>query len=113
MSLKKIDYARISTKDQDLHLQHEALNQVNCDKVYEDKASGTKASRNGLNLALEVLREDDSLVVWKLNRLGRSVKDLVTMVGELLIEHTSARLKVARRRGRVGGRKRSMTDSKI
>ena len=55
----------------------------NCDKIYEDKASGVKASRDGLTLALEVLRENDSLVVWKLDRLGRSLKDLVAIVCDL------------------------------
>lgn len=79
----QIGYARVSTQDQDLSLQYEALNQVQCDKIYEDKASGANASRNGLKLALEVLRENDSLVVWKLDRLGRSVKDLVAIVCDL------------------------------
>lgn len=76
-------YARVSTKDQNLSLQYEALNQTGCEKIYEDRASGAKISRQGLELALEVLRDGDSLVVWKLDRLGRNVKDLVTMVGEL------------------------------
>jgi len=78
-----VGYARVSTKDQELNLQYEALKLANCDKIYEDKASAAKAFRQGLSLALEVLREGDSLVVWKLDRLGRSVKDLVVMVGEL------------------------------
>ena len=78
-----IGYARVSTKDQELSMQYEALNQAGCGKIYDDKISGAKATRKGLNLALEVLREGDSLVVWKLDRLGRSVKDLVIMVGEL------------------------------
>ena len=75
-----IGYARVSTQDQDLSLQYEALRQVNCDKIYEDKASGAKISREGLTRALEMVREGDCLVVWKLDRLGRSVKDLVTIV---------------------------------
>ena len=79
----QIGYARVSTQDQDLRLQYEALRQANCDKIYEDKASGAKASREGLKLALEILRDNDSLVVWKLDRLGRSVKDLVTIVCDL------------------------------
>ena len=78
-----IGYARVSTQDQNLRLQYEALRQAQCDKIYEDKASGTRASRDGLKLALDVLRENDSLVVWKLDRLGRSVKDLVTIVCDL------------------------------
>ncbi|MBX2808143.1 MAG: recombinase family protein [Cellvibrionaceae bacterium] len=147
----QVGYARVSTKDQNLDLQREALEKSGCEKVYEDKISGTKASRQGLDLALEVLREGDSLVVWKLDRLGRNVKDLVTLVGELekrgihfksltdnidtsstagrfffhvmaslaqmerelLVERTQAGLEAARKRGRVGGRKRSMTESKL
>ena len=54
-----------------------------CDKIYADKASGAQASREGLKLALDVLRENDTLVVWKLDRLGRSVKDLVNIVSDL------------------------------
>ena len=65
-----IGYARVSTQDQDLSLQYDALRQAQCDKIYEDKASGAHTSRDGLTLALEVLRENDSLVVWKLDRLG-------------------------------------------
>ena len=79
----QIGYARVSTQDQDLRLQYEALRQARCDKIYEDKASGAKASREGLKMALDVLRENDTLVVWKLDRLGRSVKDLVTIVCDL------------------------------
>ena len=78
-----IGYARVSTQDQDLSLQYDALHQAQCDKIYEDKASGATASRDGLTLALEVLRENDSLVVWKLDRLGRSLKDLVALVCDL------------------------------
>ena len=79
----QIGYARVSTQDQDLRLQYEALYQAQCDRIYEDKASGAKASREGLKLALDVLRENDTLVVWKLDRLGRSVKDLVNIVSDL------------------------------
>ena len=78
-----IGYARVSTKDQDLSLQNEALSKAGCDRVFEDKASGAKAKREGLKQALEVLRENDTLAVWKLDRLGRSVKDLVSIVGDL------------------------------
>ena len=87
----QIGYARVSTHDQDLRLQHEALHQVPCDKIYEDKASGAKASREGLKLALDVLRKNDTLVVWKLDRLGRSMKDLVTIVCDL--EHRGVHFK--------------------
>ena len=79
----QIGYARVSTQDHDLRLQREALRQAQCDKIYEDKASGTKGSREGLKLALDVLRENDILVVWKLDRVGCSVRDLVNIVCDL------------------------------
>ena len=78
-----IGYAQVSTQDQYLRLQYDALHEARCDKIYEDKASGAKASREGLKLALETVREGDCLVVWKLDRLGRSVKDLVAIVCDL------------------------------
>jgi len=78
-----IGYARVSTHDQNLELQREALTRAGCQKIYEDKVSGARAGRPGLTKALEVLREGDTLVVWKLDRLGRSVKQLVDLVGEL------------------------------
>ena len=78
-----IGYARVSTQDQHLELQREALVKAGCQKVFEDKVSGTRADRPGLAKALEVLREGDALVVWKLDRLGRSVKQLVDLIGEL------------------------------
>ena len=78
-----IGYARVSTQDQNLALQLEALNQAGCKKIFEDKLSGSRADRPGLAKALEMLREGDTLVVWKLDRLGRSVKQLVDLVGQL------------------------------
>lgn len=78
-----IGYARVSTQDQNLDLQTEALTRAGCEKIYEDKISGVRVERPGLTRALEMLREGDTLVVWKLDRLGRSVKQLVDMVGEL------------------------------
>ena len=78
-----IGYARVSTQDQNLELQREALRQAGCQKVFEDHISGTRADRPGLARALEMLREGDTLVVWKLDRLGRRVKQLVDLVGEL------------------------------
>lgn len=79
----QIGYARVSTQDQDLRLQYETLRQVPCEKIYEDKSSGAKASRVVLKLALEVLRENDTLIVWKLDRLRRSVKGLINIVCDL------------------------------
>ena len=78
-----IGYARVSTQDQNLELQREVLAKVGCRKLFEDKISGTRAERPGLAKALEMLREGDTLVVWKLDRLGRSVKQLVDLVSEL------------------------------
>ena len=78
-----IGYARVSTQDQNLDLQVKALTKAGCKKVFDDKISGTRAERPGLATALTMLREGDTLVVWKLDRLGRSVKNLVDLVGEL------------------------------
>ena len=64
-------------------MQREALRQAGCQKVFEDQVSGTRAERPGLARVLELLREGDTLVVWKLDRLGRRVKQLVDLVGEL------------------------------
>jgi DNA invertase Pin-like site-specific DNA recombinase len=78
-----IGYARVSTQDQNLDLQIDALTKAGCKKVFDDKISGSRAERPGLSKVLEMLREGDTLVVWKLDRLGRSVKNLVDLVGEL------------------------------
>jgi len=78
-----IGYARVSTQDQNLDLQTEALTKAGCKKIFTDKISGSRAERPGLTKALEMLREGDTLIVWKLDRLGRSVKNLVDLVGEL------------------------------
>jgi DNA invertase Pin-like site-specific DNA recombinase len=78
-----IGYARVSTQDQNLDLQIEALKKAGCKKVFDDNISGNRQERPGLAKALEMLREGDTLVVWKLDRLGRSVKHLVNLVTEL------------------------------
>lgn len=78
-----IGYARVSTDDQNLDLQHDALNKVGCDKIYSDQQSGSNADRPGLVSALDTLRADDTLVIWRLDRLGRSLKDLIHMVEQL------------------------------
>jgi DNA invertase Pin-like site-specific DNA recombinase len=146
-----VGYARVSTSDQNLDLQLSALKKIGCEKLYQDQMSGTKANRPGLEMALEVLRENDTLVVWKLDRLGRTVKGLIELVNglekknihfksitdnvdtstpsgrfffhvmaslaqmerELIAERTKAGLAAAKAKGRVGGRKRKMTNSKI
>ncbi len=78
-----IGYARVSTHDQNIESQTEALAKGGCKKIFADKLSGSRAERPGLTQAQEALREGDTLVVWKLDRLGRSVKNLVNLVGEL------------------------------
>lgn len=78
-----IGYARVSTQDQNLELQLDALTKAGCQKVFEDTISSTRADRPGLGKALDMLREGDTLVVWKLDRLGRSVKQLVELVSAL------------------------------
>lgn len=78
-----IGYARVSTQDQNLDLQLQALKKAGCKRTYDDQISGTRAERPGLAKALEHLREGDTLVVWKLDRLGRSVKQLVDLVNQL------------------------------
>jgi len=78
-----IGYARVSTEDQHLILQQEALEKSGCERIFTDKMSGTRADRPGLKDALSHLRQGDTFVVWKLDRLGRSVKGLVDLVGDL------------------------------
>jgi DNA invertase Pin-like site-specific DNA recombinase len=78
-----IGYARVSTQDQNLELQRKALLDAGCEKIFDDKVSGSRSERPGLAQALGILRDGDTLVVWKLDRLGRSVKHLVDLVGEL------------------------------
>jgi DNA invertase Pin-like site-specific DNA recombinase len=146
-----VGYARVSTQEQNLDLQKSALKKAGCKKIYEDTISGHRDDRPGLNMVMEVLRKDDTLIVWKLDRLGRGLKRLITLIEdlerrevhfqsltdcidtrttagrfffhimaslaemerELIVERTRAGLMAARERGRVGGRKRLMTDSKI
>jgi DNA invertase Pin-like site-specific DNA recombinase len=75
-----IGYERVSTDDQNLALQHDALQAAGCEKIFADKMSGAKADRPGLKEALEFARKGDTLVVWRLDRLGRSLKDLMALV---------------------------------
>lgn len=146
-----IGYARVSTNDQSLQLQLDALKKAGCKRIFTDKLSGAHKNRPGLDETLSHLRAEDTLVVWKLDRLGRTVKGLVDLVAqldaekinfrsltdgidtttaagrfffhvmaslaqmerELTQERTKAGLASARKLGRIGGRRRTMTDSKI
>jgi DNA invertase Pin-like site-specific DNA recombinase len=78
-----IGYARVSTAEQDTALQTDALRKAGCDKIFEDTVSGAKAERPGLAAALAYVREGDTLVVWRLDRLGRSLPHLIETIGEL------------------------------
>lgn len=146
-----IGYARVSTADQDLTPQLEALRSAGCERTFSDKASGAKADRAGLAEALSHARAGDILVVWKLDRLGRTMKGLIDLSAELarreiglrsitdgidtagtagklvfhimaamaemerdlVRERTTAALLIAKREGRVGGRKTLMTPKRI
>jgi DNA invertase Pin-like site-specific DNA recombinase len=78
-----IGYARVSTEDQNLDLQRDALAKAGCDKVFEDKLSGARDDRPGLVAALSHLREGDCLAVHKLDRLGRTLRGLIEFVAKL------------------------------
>lgn len=146
-----IGYARVSTDDQNLDLQLDALKAAGCYQVCTDKLSGAVTNRPGLAEAFKYLRPGDTLVIWKLDRLGRTVKGLVDLVGELqakdiqfrsitdgidtstpagrfffhvmaamaemekdlIRERTQAGLAAAKARGRTGGRKKVMDESRI
>jgi DNA invertase Pin-like site-specific DNA recombinase len=79
----KIGYARVSTGLQNLNLQEYQLNQYGCEKIFSDHISGSKSKRPGLDKAIEFARAGDTIVVWRLDRLGRNMEDLITLVNEL------------------------------
>ncbi|KOY84331.1 resolvase [bacterium 336/3] len=144
----KIGYARVSTQDQNLNLQTDALKQAGCEKIFEEKVSGAKQSRPELDRMLEQLRKGDVVMVYKLDRLGRSIKHLLELVEvfknkevelvsisdnidtssiqgrlvfnifasiaeferDLIRERTMAGLQAARKRGRIGGRPKGLSD---
>ncbi|SOD42705.1 recombinase family protein [Nitrosovibrio sp. Nv4] len=143
----KIGYARVSTQEQDLALQLDALTKEGCEKIFQEKASGAQRDRPELKAALSYMRKGDTLVVWKLDRLARSMKQLIETIesfqdegiglksiqdpidtsspsGRLVFhifaalaefergvirERTTAGLRAARERGRVGGRPPSLS----
>src|SRR5438874_1441719 len=78
-----IGYARVSTQDQTLNLQRDALEKIGCSKIFTDTISGSTTERKGLDEALQFLREGDTLVVWRLDRLGRTLKHLIETITDL------------------------------
>lgn len=146
-----LGYARVSTDDQKLDLQFDALKAAGCEQIFSDKLGGAVNTRPGLEEIFKYIRSGDTLVVWKLDRLGRTVKGLVDLVEdlqkrgaqfrsltdsidtstpggrlffhimaamaqmekELIRERTQAGLAAAKARGRTGGRKKVMDDSKV
>lgn len=143
----KIGYARVSTQEQDLALQLDALTKEGCEKIFQEKASGAQRDRPELKAALSYMRKGDTLVIWKIDRLARSMKQLIETIesfqdqgiglkslqdpidtsspsGKLVFhifaalaefergvirERTTAGLRAARERGRVGGRPPSLS----
>lgn len=78
-----IGYARVSTDDQNLNLQHDALKNAGCEKIFDEQITGGKIQRPGLDAILEFARKGDVIVVWRLDRLSRSLKDLIDAVALL------------------------------
>jgi DNA invertase Pin-like site-specific DNA recombinase len=78
-----IGYARVSTASQDLALQRDALERAGCDRIYDDTGSGSVRHRPELDACLDYLRAGDTLVVWRLDRLGRSLRHLIETIGDL------------------------------
>jgi DNA invertase Pin-like site-specific DNA recombinase len=79
----KIGYARVSTKDQHLDMQMDALKQAGCEQIFSEHVTGATRERPELKRLLEQLRPDDVVVIWKLDRLGRSLADLVSLVNDI------------------------------
>ncbi len=78
-----IGYARVSTQDQNPDMQIDALQAAGCERIYEEKASGAQRDRPELKTALDYMRAGDTLVVWKLDRLARSMRQLITTIEDL------------------------------
>jgi len=146
-----IGYCRISTDTQNDELQLQALKDAGCEKIFSDVASGSKSDRSGLRECIEFARSGDVIVAWKLDRIGRSLKDLIETVNtlksrdiglkvltqnldtttpsgmlifhvfgaiaefekSLIQERTAAGLKMARARGRLGGRPKALDKKQV
>ena len=147
-----LGYARVSTDDQETNLQIDALEKAGCERIFQEKSSGTRHDRPELNRLLDQARERDIVLVWKVDRLGRSVKQLIETVEilhqagvqlkslteniidtttpsgklvfgvfaliaeferDMLRQRTMAGLAAAKKRGRVGGKPRSLDSVKI
>src|ERR687885_586712 len=87
ISTMLVGYARVSTSEQTLDLQKDALEKIGCTKIFSDVVSGAKEERKGLQEALEYVRQGDTLVVWRLDRLGRSLKHLIETITRLNDRH--------------------------
>ena len=83
MIFLKVGYARVSTGLQNLDLQEDSLKKFGCEKIFTDYMSGTKSNRPGLEMAIDFVREGDTIVVWRLDRLGRNMEDLILIVNRL------------------------------
>lgn len=81
--MMKYGYARVSTHEQNLDLQLDALERAGCDQIFTDKVSGTQGDRTGLSEALEAIEEGDTLAVWRLDRLGRSLRSLIDVISDI------------------------------
>jgi DNA invertase Pin-like site-specific DNA recombinase len=127
-----LGYARVSTADQDLALQRDALKAAGCARIFTDTITGTSTERPGLSKALAALSAGDTLIVWKLDRLGRSLAHLVQLIADLgtrgigfrslsdpidteslIVERTQAGLQAAKRRGRKLGRPIKLTAAQV
>jgi len=146
-----VGYARVSTHDQKPELQLDALRAVSCSEVFVETASGATADRPQLRAAINAARPGDAIAVWKLDRLGRSLLQMIETVRELdarrvgfvsltenidtttstgrlvlhifgaiaefertmIVERTLAGLEAARARGRIGGRRKKLTDAEV
>ena len=80
---EKIGYARVSTREQNLSSQEDALSKVGCIRIFTDKISGKEFNREGLKACMDYLRSEDTLVIYRLNRLGRSVKEMLDLCAQL------------------------------